>query len=77
MTILDVLPLYERNILHVDAIALLLGTSRKGAQAAIYKAKNKLYKKRPAKISKENWDTFIRAFEEVEDKALETYINNN
>lgn len=77
MTIVDILPLYEEKILHIDAIALLLGTSRKGAQAVIYKAKNNLYKSRPAKISKENWDTLKRAFDEVEDKALETYINNN
>jgi len=77
MTINDILPLYEQKFLHVDAIAFLLGTTRKGAQAAIYKARNDMYKRRPAKVYKENWDAFLRAFEQVEDKALEEVLNNN
>lgn len=70
MTIVDILPLYEKNFIHIDAVAFLLGTTRKGAQAAIYKARRNHFKKKPTPVKKENWDVFLNALEQVEDKSL-------
>lgn len=75
MTIVDILPLYEKKFLHIEAVAFLLGTTRKGAQAAIYKARKGLYKNKPAKVHQENWNAFLRAIELVEDKSLKELLS--
>lgn len=70
MTIYNLLPLYKDKKIHIDTIAFLMGTNRRGAQQMVYKARKNLYKKRPPEIVKENYDKFVETIIAIEQPEI-------